>query len=72
MDVQRDSPASTLVWKALKDQILFAGGDTNLYSYASNDPVNSVDAEGERNNNANSGVEITFINLLKENLTPGC
>jgi len=32
-------------WTA-KDPILFAGGDTNLYGYVSNDPVNWVDPEG--------------------------
>lgn len=29
-----------------KDPIGFAGGDTNLYSYSLQDPVNSVDPEG--------------------------
>jgi len=33
-------------WTA-KDPILFAGGDTNLYGYVQNDPVNFVDPEGE-------------------------
>jgi len=32
-------------WTA-KDPILFAGGDTNLYGYVLNDPVNSWDASG--------------------------
>ena len=32
-------------WTA-KDPILFAGGDTNLYGYVRNDPVNWVDPEG--------------------------
>ncbi len=32
-------------WTA-KDPILFAGGDSNLYGYVLNDPVNLVDPEG--------------------------
>jgi RHS repeat-associated protein len=32
-------------WTA-KDPILFAGGDTNLYGYVLNDPVNSLDSNG--------------------------
>jgi len=30
-----------------KDPILFKGGDTNLYGYVLQDPVNLVDPEGE-------------------------
>jgi RHS repeat-associated protein len=33
-------------WTA-KDPILFAGGDTDLYGYCLNDPVNAVDPEGK-------------------------
>ena len=32
---------------ALKDSIGFAGGDTNLYGYTLNDPINYIDANGE-------------------------
>ncbi|NUN04477.1 MAG: hypothetical protein HUU57_01835, partial [Bdellovibrio sp.] len=33
-----------------KDPILFDGGDTNLYGYVANDPVNWIDVEGESKN----------------------
>jgi len=41
----RDYDASIGRWTA-KDPILFAGGDTNLYGYVENDPVNWLDVEG--------------------------
>jgi len=41
----RDYDAFTGRWTA-KDPIRFAGGDTNLYAYAGNDPVNRGDATG--------------------------
>jgi RHS repeat-associated protein len=41
----RDYDAQTGRWTA-KDPILFAGGDTNLYGYVSNDPVNFIDRDG--------------------------
>jgi len=41
----RDYDPDTGRWTA-KDPILFAGGDTDLYGYCLNDPVNSVDPEG--------------------------
>jgi uncharacterized protein RhaS with RHS repeats len=41
----RDYDAETGRWTA-KDPILFAGGDTNLYGYVLNDPVNWVDLDG--------------------------
>jgi RHS repeat-associated protein len=41
----RDCDAETERWTA-KDPILFAGGDTNLYGYVVNDPVNFVDPAG--------------------------
>jgi RHS repeat-associated protein len=41
----RDYDAETGRWTA-KDPILFAGGDTNLYGYVLNDPVNWIDPNG--------------------------
>jgi RHS repeat-associated protein len=42
----RDYDASTGRWLS-KDPILFAGGDTNLYGYVANDPVNWTDPTGK-------------------------
>jgi RHS repeat-associated protein len=41
----RDYNASTGRWTA-KDPIRFAGGDTNLYGYVLNDPINAKDPSG--------------------------
>jgi RHS repeat-associated protein len=41
----RDYEAETGRW-TVKDPILFAGGDANLYAYVSNDPVNNIDPSG--------------------------
>ena len=41
----RDYDAETGRWTA-KDPIRFAGGNTNLYGYVLNDPVNWIDPEG--------------------------
>ncbi|MCW7753294.1 RHS repeat-associated core domain-containing protein [Desulfobotulus sp. H1] len=41
----RDYDPVTGRWTA-KDPILFAGGDSNLYGYVLNDPVNFIDPEG--------------------------
>ncbi|MFH2011590.1 MAG: RHS repeat-associated core domain-containing protein [Pseudomonadota bacterium] len=41
----RDYDPDVGIWTA-KDPILFAGGDTDLYGYVLNDPVNLVDPEG--------------------------
>src|SRR5262249_44168338 len=43
----RDYDPQTGRWTS-KDPILFAGGDTNLYGYVLNDPVNFVDPAGLR------------------------
>ncbi|MEQ1605006.1 MAG: RHS repeat-associated core domain-containing protein [Pyrinomonadaceae bacterium] len=42
----RDYDATTGRWTA-KDPTLFDGGDTNIYNYAANDPVNFIDPEGK-------------------------
>src|SRR5215472_13745199 len=41
----RDYEPSTGRWTA-KDPILFAGGDTNLYGYVFDDPLNLIDPQG--------------------------
>jgi RHS repeat-associated protein len=41
----RDYDGETGRWLA-KDPILFAGGDTNLYAYVANDPINHIDPAG--------------------------
>ena len=41
----RDYDPETGRW-IQKDPILFAGGDTNLYGYVGNDPVNNIDPNG--------------------------
>jgi RHS repeat-associated protein len=41
----RDYSAAEGRWTA-KDPILFRSGNTNLYAYSENDPVNAVDPSG--------------------------
>src|SRR5690606_8633872 len=42
----RDYDASIGRWLS-KDPILFGGGDTNLYGYVMQDPINWIDPSGE-------------------------
>ncbi len=42
---RRDYDAEAGRWTA-KDPLLFESGDTNLYAYVSNDPINSIDPTG--------------------------
>jgi RHS repeat-associated protein len=43
----RDYDATTGRWTG-RDPILFNGGDTNLYGYVSDDPINVIDPSGEQ------------------------
>jgi RHS repeat-associated protein len=47
----RDYDPETGRWTA-KDPVLFAGGSTNLYVYANDDPVNLVDPDGRQSDEA--------------------
>lgn len=42
----RDYDPETGRWTS-KDPILFNGGDTNLYGYVMNDPINLIDPDGK-------------------------
>lgn len=73
----RDYDAATGRWTA-KDPILFDGGDTNLYGYVVNDPVNFIDPDGEiviapfvAGALAGAGLELG-AQLLANGGNPGC
>jgi RHS repeat-associated protein len=56
----RDYDAETGRWTA-KDPILFSGGDTNLYGYVLNDPVNWLDPWGLEFGSAEEGQRIVEV-----------
>jgi RHS repeat-associated protein len=56
----RDYDAMNGRWTA-NDPILFSGGDTNLYGYVLNDPVNSVDLWGLELISAEEGQQIIDV-----------
>lgn len=70
----RDYDASTGRWTA-KDPIRFDGGDTNLYGYVLNDPINMVDPSGLEGTcpcklPADAPVKDKEINLTSDKLKP--
>jgi len=63
----RDYDPSVGRWTA-KDPILFAGGDTNLYGYVLNDPINRLDPLG-LDNFWTASVSFGFILAVQFNFT---
>jgi RHS repeat-associated protein len=65
----RDYDAETGRWTA-KDPIGFGGGDTNLYGYVVNDPVNWVDPLGLFGSTAEGGVGCPSCHNLPNWMNP--
>ena len=65
----RDYDAETGRWTA-KDPIGFGGGDTNLYGYVVNDPVNLVDPLGLYGNTVEGGVGCLSCHSLPNWMNP--
>jgi len=61
----RDYDPSTGRWTA-KDPTLFDGGDTNLYAYVSNDPVNATDPEGTTEAGSNLTWRFDLMKVTEE------
>jgi RHS repeat-associated protein len=57
----RSYDAETGRWLS-KDPILFGGGDTNLYGYVLNDPINLIDSTGRFPSNLDEAGECLFGN----------
>jgi len=53
-----------------KDPIGFAGGDTNLYAYTLQDPVNFIDSDGLSPEDV-KGIQVTFNNSVSRMTASG-
>ncbi len=65
----RDYDASIGRWTA-KDPILFNGGDTNLYGYVMQDPVNWIDSSGLANQSPDAGAVAAFRDIFTGRFIP--
>jgi RHS repeat-associated protein len=67
----RDYDAETGRW-TVKDPLRFTGGDTNLYGYVLNDPVNLLDPQGIDATDAGCNVELSSDPKALCKLPPEC
>jgi RHS repeat-associated protein len=63
----RDYDAETGRWTA-KDPILFNGGDSNLYNYVGNDPINSRDVTGLKDPQGGESGEDILQGIAQESI----